>query len=163
MDILGVDPGQKTGWGMVRLDRGRAVLVDSGVIRLSKGNESEYVRQARVLVARIAGVQGVMVIEDQHLAGRGGVPFVNALVGLVRVRAWWELLAMDAGVQVLLVHPQQWRSAVFEGWRGARRDEWKRRAVVMCEQLFGCKLRQDEAEAVLIALAGQYIVRRQWR
>lgn len=163
---VGVDPGTLTGVAIVTYDDGRWSLDYAKKIRVSTPSplvDPEYIRKIDEILL-IADADR-LAIEDQYLnmgiisqsikAHRTVTTNIGSIMRVIQIRSWWESLAAKRGyTDIRIFKPSMWRSLVFGRTKKLTSKEWKHKAQAFVKMLFGKKLSQDQAEAVLIAVAG---------
>lgn len=131
MKVLALDQASTTGWAVFN----NAQLIAYGTFKVSdmksfyeflKGLESEY------------GIESVLY---------EGI-YATRNIATFKKLAMYQGVVLTAFPDAEEIYPSEWRSIVELRARG--RQNQKRAAVQMVEELYGVKTNQDSAEAVLI-------------
>ena len=172
--VVGIDPGRKTGWGIMDVGSSQSpelLYRKHGLIKYT--SDDSFRRQLRDLFCMAASL-GVThaYIEDQYfeesefpaqLCGtQAKVKVVTArslraLIPLVRRAAWAEQEAWRAGLTIERVQASKWRTSVFGNYSARlKHDALKRMAMDTVTKTFRLKLDMtiDEAEGLLISFYG---------
>ncbi len=138
--VIGIDPGAKSGWGVVTVGLSPRLLSYGGA-------EIDYDTRPTDLMQNIMGSgfgPCVVAIEEQYV----GVNARSALVTAHNAGRWIEAAAM-CGCTPTLVNPQTWHSRELGMTRP--RDLVKRAAIDKVKGLYKIKVSSDVADAILIA------------
>jgi Holliday junction resolvasome RuvABC endonuclease subunit len=182
---IGVDPGKAAGWGflvgsgceppklysagIVHSDAAAAiqrVLITCGKAmtpeELALGNMANVV----TLSTLPAGSTVRLIVEDQWIPRAGGPGSGDAAVrkayaqataalGVAVCRGKWMAVAELLGIEVVVVHPSTWRSAVLgRQWVNKPRDQCKAQALLVVQAMYGLRLPKNHdhvAEALCLA------------
>lgn len=150
MIVLGLDSATYCGWGLLRRDAGREVLLGSGVLNLSTDAAMKIEALANWAVDHGAQLVG---IEDNYLAIEKGKANPATLKLLSRFVGRWEQAFERRRVATELVTPEAWARSVLTGLIKPRskREERKRAAVTWVRGTFGAKVPSDAADGIGIA------------
>jgi Holliday junction resolvasome RuvABC endonuclease subunit len=157
--ILGLDPGETTGWGLVSVDGDVPRCVDHGVIAApgTKPSEAEVLTTTRRHLVAMLEVMKADGVERVAIEAPIGGKFVNWLTG--EVRGVCKEAVAAAGLGWYLIPPQTAKAIL--GVKPRRKGELKRgpdaakKAVkAAVEARFGLSgLSYHEADALACALA----------
>lgn len=148
MRVLGVDPGSNvTGWGVVRLDRGRYHLVDCGVVRTRSADPmgtrlSAIYDGLREVVARVAPDEAAIEDIFHHRSG-------ESAIRLGQARGVALLALAQAGFEAAAYNPMVVKRSV-----GASGKADKVAVARMVQMLLGVELDvpADATDALAIAI-----------
>jgi Holliday junction resolvasome RuvABC endonuclease subunit len=174
---IGVDPGKAAGWsflvgsgceppklysaGIVHSDAAAAiqrVLITCGKAmtpeELALGNMANIV----TLSTLPTGSALRLAVEDQWV-GQGTTKAdqnkARSSLGVAVCRGKWMAVAELLGIEVVVVHPSTWRSAVLgRQWVNKPRDQCKAQALLVVQAMYGLRLPKNHdhvAEALCLA------------
>jgi hypothetical protein len=137
MLVLGVDPGKRAGWCLMRSDP-EPVVVRSGIVH---GDDLAQIEA----IVNIHGTRGRVVVEDQYRPGKKKPMSPKSLKTLFRRRFNWEITARLLGIDVHAINPSEW-----QGFFHLPRKDVKA-AIKQFAQVYKKDPEPDEADAILIA------------
>lgn len=142
MSILSLDIATRA-TGFAVFDNGE--LITSGVIKSSKSDFIERGREIAQELREIFVKHSVtdLVIEDLKVAKNQKVTVMIAIVhGII-------IATLSKDCSVYYISPTEWRAGFNHGLN-AKRELAKKRAIQLTEVMYGLKVSDDEAEAILL-------------
>ena len=150
MKILGVDPGIGC-CGMTIVDENNNIVKSIGVegAGLEYGKVLYNIKNTVVDLCKIHGVTDV-ACERPMFLGKFRSTSVRPLY-MIEGATW--LGSYESMVNFQSYTVSEWRKIVFGSARKEKSEDWKKKAVDICEFWSGVKLKHDCAEAYCIAFA----------
>lgn len=174
---IGVDPGKSAGWGflvgsgcepprlysagIVHSDAAAAiqrVLITCGKQMTPEELALKNMASVVTLSTLPAGSALRLAVEDQWV-GQGTTKAdqnkARSSLGVAVCRGKWMAVAELLGIEVVVVHPSTWRSAVLgRQWVNKPRDQCKAQALLVVQAMYGLRLPKTHdhvAEALCLA------------
>ena len=150
MNILGVDPGIGR-CGMTVVDENDNIVKTLSVegTGLEYGKMLYNIKNSVVDICKIHGVHAVACERPMFLGGFRS----TSLRPLYMIEGTVILGAYESMVDFHSYTVSEWRKMIFGSAKKQKTEDWKKKAVEMCEFWSGKKLDHDAAEAYCIALA----------
>lgn len=147
MRVLALDQSSiENGWAVVE---GTDTLVKYGSFRLDRRQALEE-RMAQMFIE----LECLITEWEPDMIAYEGISYqrnVNVFKVLAQVQMAVMMVSLNNGVKSVEVYPATWRSKT--GVKARTRDLQKAEAIDKVEELYGVRLPEDVAEAVLIGLS----------
>ena len=151
MIILGIDPGsQITGFGVVRVESGKSIMLDSGVIRASKGGDDHTLRLKSIY-------DSICILIGEHIPDLCAIEMPiygnnpQSMLKLGRAQATAMMAALNHEIPVTEYTPKEIKKAVT-GNGNASKEQVRFMIETMLDMPKGSSITMDASDALAVAL-----------